>query len=285
MCGLPVPLDSTLDEASSGAVSHVAEQWDVGYIAESCTPTRSGFDTFLGYYSACLSDYWYHWSPGQCDHEGPYIDFSNSSKALYPNDIAPGSRYLNGSYNAHVFTTEAVRLIRANGGKGPPMYFYLAYQNVHLACGNEPVGVAVGSGKKFGLQAPCPSVDLYATSVTDQIKVQGAMVTELDYGVGNVTAELVAQGMWENSVIFMVADNGAQMDHGKNFPLRGGKHTFWCVVSATNQAFAHSRELTERVTCLRLSAQGGRRACGLLDQLASHTTVATRQCVHWDRAQ
>jgi hypothetical protein len=53
--------------------------------------------------------------------------------------------------------------------------------------------VAVGSGKKFGLQAPCPSVDLYETSVTDQIKVQGAMVTELDYGVGNVTAELVAQ--------------------------------------------------------------------------------------------
>ena len=52
-------------------------------------------------------------------------------------------------------------------------------------------------------------------------------MTELDYGVGNVTAELVRQGMWENSVIFMVADNGAQMDHGKNWPLRGGKHTFW----------------------------------------------------------
>ena len=33
--------------------------------------------------------------------------------------------------------------------------------------------------------------------------------------------------MWPNSLIFMVADNGAQMDHGKNFPLRGGKHTFW----------------------------------------------------------
>jgi hypothetical protein len=30
------------------------------YLPRSCTPTRSGFDTFLGYYSACLSDYWYH---------------------------------------------------------------------------------------------------------------------------------------------------------------------------------------------------------------------------------
>ena len=165
------------------------------------------------------------------------------------------------------------------------MYFYLAYQNVHLACGNEPGGVAVGSGKKFGLQAPCPSVDLYATSVTDQIKVQGAMVTELDYGVGNVTAELVAQGMWGNSVIFMVADNGAQMDHGKNFPLRGGKHTFWCVVLGTNQTFVRSCELTERVTFLRLFVQGGRCACGLLDQLSSHTACTPRQCIHWDCAQ
>ena len=134
---------------------------------------------------------------------------------------------LNGTYNAEVFTDETIRLIRANGKTGPPMFFYLAYQNVHLACGGSPSSAAVPTGKPHGLQAPCASVDLYATSVTDQIKVQGAMVTELDYGVGNVTAELVRQGMWGNSVIFMVADNGAQMDHGKNWPLRGGKHTFW----------------------------------------------------------
>ena len=51
-----------------------AAQWDVGFISSSCTPTRSGFDTFLGYYSACISDYWYHWSPDQCDDRGPYIE-------------------------------------------------------------------------------------------------------------------------------------------------------------------------------------------------------------------
>ena len=41
------------------------------------------------------------------------------------------------------------------------------------------------------LQAPCPTVDLYPTQESDTVKVQGAMVTELDYGVGNVTAALV----------------------------------------------------------------------------------------------
>ena len=54
-----------------------------------------------------------------------------------------------------VFTNEAIRLIHANGGSGLPMYFYLAYQNVHLACGSAPANIEVESGKKLGLQVSC----------------------------------------------------------------------------------------------------------------------------------
>lgn len=53
------------------------------------------------------------------------------------------------------------------------------------------------------------------------------MVTELDYGVGNVTNAFKAAGQWANTVLFLVSDNGAQLDHGYNSPLRGGKHTFF----------------------------------------------------------
>ena len=34
-------------------------------------------------------------------------------------------------------------------------------------------------------------------------------------------------GMWERTLVAFVSDNGAQLDHGANFPFRGGKHTFW----------------------------------------------------------
>jgi|EP01046_Picozoa_sp_COSAG06_P075023 hypothetical protein len=37
----------------------------VGYIAKACTPTHSGFDTFLGYYEACNHDLFYH-TCGKC---------------------------------------------------------------------------------------------------------------------------------------------------------------------------------------------------------------------------
>jgi len=53
------------------------------------------------------------------------------------------------------------------------------------------------------------------------------MITELDYGVGNVTAALKTSGMWQNTFLVLVSDNGGQLDHCTNAPLRGGKHTFW----------------------------------------------------------
>ena len=50
---------------------------------------------------------------------------------------------------------------------------------------------------------------------------------ELDYGVSNVTGALAANGYWNNTVVIFVSDNGGPLDHTTNYPLRGGKHTFW----------------------------------------------------------
>jgi arylsulfatase A-like enzyme len=36
---------------------------------------------------------------------------------------------------------------------------------------------------------------------TDTFKLQAAMLTELDYGVGNTTAALQRAGLWEDSVV------------------------------------------------------------------------------------
>jgi arylsulfatase B len=53
------------------------------------------------------------------------------------------------------------------------------------------------------------------------------MTTELDYGLGNLTAALRAAGMWDNTVLILVSDNGGPLGHSNNFPLRGGKGSLW----------------------------------------------------------
>jgi arylsulfatase A-like enzyme len=37
------------------------------------------------------------------------------------------------------------------------------------------------------------------------------MVTELDYGIGNVTAALKASGQWDNTLIVVTSDNGGPL--------------------------------------------------------------------------
>jgi leishmanolysin-like peptidase len=81
------------------------------------------------------------------------------------------------------------------------------------------------------LHAPCEEVDeLYADTSSDNYKVMGAMVTELDYGVGNVTAALQAQhtNSGRDWLMLLAADNGGPINIASaNYPYRGGKHTMW----------------------------------------------------------
>jgi len=204
-------------------------KWNLGHQLFPYTPTRRGFDSFFGYYAACLVDYWYHGAPAnECGSNGPgdtVVDLSNSSSAA---GIAPADfRALNGTYTQEMLTAEAERLIHEHGARyaaggsaaaRPPLYMYLAHHNVHGA---------VQTNSNFSLQAPAATVALYNTTALDTYKVAGAMLTELDEGVGRVVKALRDAGLYDNSVITFACDNGGPLDHSANAPLRGGKHTLW----------------------------------------------------------
>ena len=207
----------------AGYATHAIGKWDVGWIEQHCTPTFRGFDSFLGYYTACTSDYWYHGAPGgnltfdKCRG----VDFHDS----LPNEIRgakmSGPDSLNNTYDQEVFTRRAVAIIDRHGQEeaaaavSPPLFLYLAYHNVHDAC----------EADRFtrGLHAPLSTVERYSTTILDTWKVQAAMTTELDYGVGNVTAALKRNGMWNKTLLMFWSDNGGPLDHSSNWPLRAGK--------------------------------------------------------------
>lgn len=125
---------------------------------------------------------------------------------------------LNGTYSSRAFAARARTLIAAHP-KAEPLYMYIAPQNVHLGCG--------ANKKTQGIQAPYETVKRYPTVVLDAWKVQSAVTTELDYVVGNVTEALQQAGLWQNTLVIFASDNGGPLDHTTNYPLRGGKHTFW----------------------------------------------------------
>lgn len=202
---------------SAGYRTHALGKWDMGGMVRECSPTYRGFDTFFGYYGACQGDYWYHTASGGYPHKcAPTTDLSNSTGK----DIRPATRPdLNGTYNRNLFSGEAARLIRRHGALFPddPMYMYLAFMNIHDGCGNLTIGK----------QAPLKTVELYPDTQLDTYKVAGAMITELDYGVAEALAALRDAGMYDNTLVIIVSDNGGPLDHATNAPLRDGKHTFF----------------------------------------------------------
>lgn len=55
-----------------------------------------------------------------------------------------------------------------------------------------------------------------------------AMLSYLDAGVGQVVQDLKTSGLYRNSVLIYSSDNGGQpLSGGSNWPLRGGKGTYW----------------------------------------------------------
>merc|ERR550525_343198 len=87
---------------------------------------------------------------------------------------------------------------------------YFAFHNVH-----EPQ------------QAPLETVNRFGLIRDDMRNVTDALLLELDYGVGNLTERLAGRGMLDRTVWIFHTDNGGPTSHACNWPLRGGKFTFW----------------------------------------------------------
>ena len=96
-----------------------------------------GFGSFLGYYNAALRDYWFH--GGSCSKGCPAhsTDLSNSSGLNDPAGVRPASDSVNGTYDADIFTAEALRVLQEHGGSAaddvPGLYMYATSRHIGIA--------------------------------------------------------------------------------------------------------------------------------------------------------
>lgn len=91
--------------------------------------------------------------------------------------------------------------------KASPFFAYLAFNAVHAP-----------------LQAPDDEIAKFNTGDKDRDTLL-AMGKRLDDAIGRVVATLKQEGVWENTLLFFISDNGGPLaQRADNTPLRGGKH-------------------------------------------------------------
>jgi len=185
-----------------GYKTHLLGKWHLGFCKEEYLPTSRGFDTHNGF-----------WLPYETYYtksdEGAY-NFMNGLDV----DLSA-----NGSYATHLYTEMAEDIILSHSLASPetPLFLLLAYNAPH-----------------FPLEVPKSYEDLYQDIQDDSRRIYSGMVTAFDEGLGRVVSQLKETGLYDNSVVIFLSDNGGESIplgvpniSGNNYPLRGSKGTMW----------------------------------------------------------
>lgn len=169
----------------AGYTSMQIGKWHLGPTPE-WSPALRGFAEVFGFLGRGAHDYY---------------DFTDAEHPLYrgTTPVKPAG------YLTDLFGTEAVAFIERH--KAKPFFLYLAFNAVHAP-----------------LQAPADEIARFNTGDANR-NTRLAMGKRMDDAIGNVVAKLKREGLWQNTLLFFISDNGGPLaQSASNAPLRGGKH-------------------------------------------------------------
>jgi arylsulfatase A-like enzyme len=176
-------------------VSGMFGKWHVGSAHEEWYPGAQGFDTFYGFLGHGAHSYW--------DLDIPE-DPAELYNAIRTNDGPVNDR----GYLTHRITGEVIKFIEAN--KSAPFFAYVCYNAVH-----------------WPHEAPHKDVKLFRSNeipVGRQILM--AMLKNLDDGVGKIIKHLKENGLYKNTMIIFLSDNGGAPNMlADNTPLKNFKNS------------------------------------------------------------
>ena len=160
-----------------GYKSKMIGKWHLG-LDEHLRPLQRGFDEFYGFING--SHDYYKADTVFTKHRGTWPFFRD-------NEITK----LDG-YATEVFTKEAVDFINDNAGEEDPFFVYLAYNAVH-----------------HPWQVPEKYVERLSHIKNEDRRYFSGMMLAMDDGIGEVVEALKKKGVYDNTVIFFISDNGS----------------------------------------------------------------------------
>ncbi|KAI4812305.1 hypothetical protein KUCAC02_023704 [Chaenocephalus aceratus] len=198
---LCLPADvPTLPErlVEAGYATHMVGKWHLGFCRPSCLPTGRGFQSFMG----TLTGSGDHFTYRSCDGaQACGFDLHEGDKPAWK---------MAGNYSTLLYVDRVKQILRSHDPL-KPLFLYLSFQSPHTP-----------------LQVPDHFLHYYDSQGNRLRRHYAAMLSCLDEGVGKVVQELKTSGLYQNSVLIYSSDNGGQpLSGGSNWPLKGGKGTYW----------------------------------------------------------
>jgi len=196
----------------AGYATHMVGKWHLGYWDWQYIPTGRGFESFFGYMGGA-EDYFNHTHTG-CDAQPSGPGYASLDLArTWPNKTIKSQPQYKDIYSNEVFLPHVQQIIDDHP-PSQPLFLFFPVQHVH-----EPLQVPERYTK--------PYEHLKGTLPEDRITLLG-MVGAMDEIIGDVVKYMQKKGLWDNTIMIFSTDNGGNVQMaGNNYPLRGGKFTFW----------------------------------------------------------
>lgn len=187
--GSGLPMSETVFPQHLKAAGYVTGQfgkWHLGPTPE-WSPALRGFDEVFGFL-------------GRGAHD--YFRLDDPADPIYRGTEPVKER----GYLTDRLGEEASAFISTHRAR--PFFVYLAFNAVHAP-----------------LQAPDDEIARFDTGNKNRDTLL-AMGKRLDDAIGRIVGTLKSEGVWENTLLFFISDNGGPLaQSADNAPLRGGKHT------------------------------------------------------------
>ena len=175
----------------AGYATYMVGKWHEGFAEPGYLPINRGFDTSTGFLN------------GAEDH---FKETTGCATDYWKND-APDSR--NGTYDAYNYRDDLTEIFKSHD-PNTPMFLYLPLHNVHSP-----------------FEAPPEWMNLYDNTTCRVRHTMQAMVSVADNVTGHVVELMKSKGMWDNTIMVVMSDNGGAPCGGSNYPLRGSKGSFF----------------------------------------------------------
>ncbi|GAB2529217.1 sulfatase family protein [Spirosoma aerophilum] len=166
-------------------------KWHLGLESPNL-PNDRGFDLFHGFEGDMMDDYYTH-----LRHDRNYMRLNR--QVIDPTGHA-----------TDLFTQWATDYLQQRAAQPKPFFLYLAYNAPH-----DPIQPPADWLAKVKARQP---------GISDKRAKLAALIEHMDAGIGKVIQTLRAKGLYENTLILFVSDNGGKLfDGANNGPLRSGK--------------------------------------------------------------
>eukprot|EP00037_Helgoeca_nana_P010113 m.88875 g.88875 ORF g.88875 m.88875 type:complete len:637 (-) comp20024_c0_seq1:254-2164(-) len=200
------PLQFTLlseKMAAGGYASHFIGKGHLGWQTTDHLLVNRGFESHVGYLGGSQN---YNWGGGsENPYEGKHDMWHNE---LPGTDVVPEIYYSTEFYTGYAID----KIEKRNTTR--PLWIHVAYQAMHG-----------GGSRGF---PPAQDV-INQTKVGFRSQEYGNALRSLDSGIRNITDVLKSEGLWDNTLVMIWADNGGDNPGGSasNFPLLGRKCLAW----------------------------------------------------------